>query len=182
MGAEESARRWWSSFLAAARDGDWYSTMAVVLSKRRWRREAKWRNSFGGGEGGGPVLFGALTWCCRRGRLGVAAVLLKERWHWQRRWRRDIYAYEFEKLSAIQQRVVLPIIKGRGVITQAQSGTEKTSMSPSPYARWSTPPPEFVASPSPPYSLSFRLRHLMLLLELIFVEDSLGLMNKAPQV
>ncbi|KAJ8747824.1 hypothetical protein K2173_012413 [Erythroxylum novogranatense] len=41
---------------------------------------------------------------------------------------RGIYAYGFEKPSAIQQRAVMPIIKGRDVIAQAQSGTGKTSM------------------------------------------------------
>ena len=41
---------------------------------------------------------------------------------------RGIYAYGFEKPSAIQQRAVVPIIKGRDVIAQAQSGTGKTSM------------------------------------------------------
>lgn len=41
---------------------------------------------------------------------------------------RGIYAYGFEKPSAIQQRAVLPIISGRDVIAQAQSGTGKTSM------------------------------------------------------
>lgn len=41
---------------------------------------------------------------------------------------RGIYAYGFEKPSAIQQRAVLPIIQGRDVIAQAQSGTGKTSM------------------------------------------------------
>ncbi|KAF5737923.1 eukaryotic initiation factor 4A-3 [Tripterygium wilfordii] len=39
-----------------------------------------------------------------------------------------IYAYGFEKPSAIQQRAVMPIIQGRDVIAQAQSGTGKTSM------------------------------------------------------
>ncbi|XP_052878888.1 ATP-dependent RNA helicase eIF4A-like [Gossypium arboreum] len=39
-----------------------------------------------------------------------------------------IYNYGFEKPSAIQQRAVMPIINGRDVIAQAQSGTEKTSM------------------------------------------------------
>ncbi|CAE6439744.1 unnamed protein product [Rhizoctonia solani] len=38
-----------------------------------------------------------------------------------------IYAYNFEKPSAIQQRAILPIIKGRDVIAQAQSGTGKTA-------------------------------------------------------
>ncbi|KAL8140007.1 hypothetical protein V2J09_006028 [Rumex salicifolius] len=41
---------------------------------------------------------------------------------------RRIYAYGFEKPSAIQQRAIMPIIKGRDVIAQAQSGTGKTSM------------------------------------------------------
>ncbi|CAO2841697.1 unnamed protein product [Amaranthus hypochondriacus] len=41
---------------------------------------------------------------------------------------RGIYAYGFEKPSAIQQRAVLPIIQGRDVIAQAQSGTGKSSM------------------------------------------------------
>uniref|UniRef100_A0A1D1Y349 ATP-dependent RNA helicase n=1 Tax=Anthurium amnicola TaxID=1678845 RepID=A0A1D1Y349_9ARAE len=41
---------------------------------------------------------------------------------------RGIYAYGFQKPSAIQQRAVVPIISGRDVIAQAQSGTGKTSM------------------------------------------------------
>ncbi|GAU39692.1 hypothetical protein TSUD_321060 [Trifolium subterraneum] len=41
---------------------------------------------------------------------------------------RGIYQYGFEKPSAIQQRAVAPIIQGRDVIAQAQSGTGKTSM------------------------------------------------------
>lgn len=40
---------------------------------------------------------------------------------------RGIYAYGFEKPSAIQQRSILPIISGRDVIAQAQSGTGKTA-------------------------------------------------------
>ncbi|KXN74587.1 DEAD-domain-containing protein [Conidiobolus coronatus NRRL 28638] len=40
---------------------------------------------------------------------------------------RGIYAYNFEKPSAIQQRAIYPIIKGRDVIAQAQSGTGKTA-------------------------------------------------------
>lgn len=35
---------------------------------------------------------------------------------------RGIYAYGFEKPSAIQQRAIVPCIKGRDVIAQAQSG------------------------------------------------------------
>ncbi|XP_003386473.1 PREDICTED: eukaryotic initiation factor 4A-III [Amphimedon queenslandica] len=40
---------------------------------------------------------------------------------------RGIYAYGFEKPSAIQQRAIVPIIRGRDVIAQAQSGTGKTA-------------------------------------------------------
>ncbi|RRT37006.1 hypothetical protein BHE74_00028833 [Ensete ventricosum] len=41
---------------------------------------------------------------------------------------RGIYAYGFEKPSAIQQRAVVRIIQCRDVIAQAQSGTGKSSM------------------------------------------------------
>ena len=41
---------------------------------------------------------------------------------------RGLYQYGFEKPSAIQQRAVLPIVQGRDVIAQAQSGTGKTSL------------------------------------------------------
>lgn len=40
---------------------------------------------------------------------------------------RGIFAYGFEKPSAIQQRAVKPILDGRDVIAQAQSGTGKTA-------------------------------------------------------
>jgi len=40
---------------------------------------------------------------------------------------RGIYAYGFEKPSAIQQRAIVPCIKGFDVIAQAQSGTGKTA-------------------------------------------------------
>ncbi|MCO5612619.1 hypothetical protein L7F22_066888 [Adiantum nelumboides] len=40
---------------------------------------------------------------------------------------RGIYAYNFERPSAIQQRAILPIMRGRDVIAQAQSGTGKTA-------------------------------------------------------
>ena len=36
---------------------------------------------------------------------------------------RGIYAYGFEKPSAIQQRAIKPMLMGREVIAQAQSGT-----------------------------------------------------------
>jgi ATP-dependent RNA helicase len=41
---------------------------------------------------------------------------------------RGIYQYGYEKPSAIQQRALLPIIQGRDVIAQAQSGTGKSSL------------------------------------------------------
>ncbi|XP_023019493.1 eukaryotic initiation factor 4A-II isoform X2 [Leptinotarsa decemlineata] len=40
---------------------------------------------------------------------------------------RGIYAYGFERPSAIQQRAIIPCIKGHDVIAQAQSGTGKTA-------------------------------------------------------
>merc|ERR1711928_79457 len=40
---------------------------------------------------------------------------------------RGIYAYGFERPSAIQQRAILPCILGHDVIAQAQSGTGKTA-------------------------------------------------------
>merc|ERR1711988_986515 len=40
---------------------------------------------------------------------------------------RGIYAYGFEKPSAIQQRAIVPCVKGHDVIAQAQSGTGKTA-------------------------------------------------------
>lgn len=40
---------------------------------------------------------------------------------------RGVYAYGFERPSAIQQRAILPCLKGHDVIAQAQSGTGKTA-------------------------------------------------------
>jgi ATP-dependent RNA helicase len=40
---------------------------------------------------------------------------------------RGIFGYGFEKPSAIQQRAIKPIVRGRDVIAQAQSGTGKTA-------------------------------------------------------
>ncbi|KAG9041712.1 translation initiation factor eIF4A, partial [Serendipita sp. 407] len=40
---------------------------------------------------------------------------------------RGIYAYGFERPSAIQQRAIIPVLKGHDVIAQAQSGTGKTA-------------------------------------------------------
>lgn len=41
---------------------------------------------------------------------------------------RGIYAYGFERPSAIQQRAIGPIVAGRDVIAQSQSGTGKTAV------------------------------------------------------
>merc|ERR1711990_73471 len=41
---------------------------------------------------------------------------------------RGIYAYGFEKPSAVQQRAIGPVVSGRDVIAQSQSGTGKTSL------------------------------------------------------
>jgi len=41
---------------------------------------------------------------------------------------RGIYAYGFEKPSAIQARAITPILQGRDVIAQSQSGTGKTTI------------------------------------------------------
>ncbi|KAK9795229.1 hypothetical protein WJX73_007303 [Symbiochloris irregularis] len=41
---------------------------------------------------------------------------------------RGAFNFGFEKPSAIQQRAILPILEGRDLIAQAQSGTGKTSM------------------------------------------------------
>ena len=38
-----------------------------------------------------------------------------------------MYVLGFEKPSAIQQRAIRPLLKGRDVIAQAQSGTGKTA-------------------------------------------------------
>ena len=40
---------------------------------------------------------------------------------------RGIYAYGFEKPSAIQQRAIKPLMSGQDTIAQAQSGTGKTA-------------------------------------------------------
>jgi ATP-dependent RNA helicase len=41
---------------------------------------------------------------------------------------KGVYAYGFEKPSAIQQRAIRPIVRGRDVIAQSQSGTGKTAV------------------------------------------------------
>lgn len=39
-----------------------------------------------------------------------------------------IYAYGFDKPSAVQQRSIVPLISGRDIIVQSQSGTGKTAV------------------------------------------------------
>lgn len=41
---------------------------------------------------------------------------------------KGVYAYGFDKPSAVQQRAIMPILKGRDVIVQSQSGTGKTGV------------------------------------------------------
>jgi len=41
---------------------------------------------------------------------------------------KGVYAYGFERPSAIQQRAILPIVRGRDLIAQSQSGTGKTAV------------------------------------------------------
>jgi hypothetical protein len=41
---------------------------------------------------------------------------------------KGIYAYGFERPSAIQQRAILPIVRGHDVVAQSQSGTGKTAV------------------------------------------------------
>jgi len=41
---------------------------------------------------------------------------------------RGIFCYGFDKPSAVQQRAIIPIIQGRDVIVQSQSGTGKTAV------------------------------------------------------
>ena len=41
---------------------------------------------------------------------------------------RGIYAYGFEKPSAVQARSIVPLVSGRDLIVQSQSGTGKTAV------------------------------------------------------
>ncbi len=41
---------------------------------------------------------------------------------------KGVYSYGFEKPSAVQQRAIMPILKGKDVIAQSQSGTGKTTI------------------------------------------------------
>lgn len=59
---------------------------------------------------------------------GVRVIKSFEEMHLRDDVLRGLYAYGFEKPSAIQQRALGPILAGRDCIAQAQSGTGKTSM------------------------------------------------------
>jgi superfamily II DNA or RNA helicase len=72
----------------------------------------KSRRSGGGGGGGGDT-----EPCATFDDMKLKPDLL-----------RGIYAYGFEKPSAIQQRAIRPIVRGRDVIAQSQSGTGKTAV------------------------------------------------------
>ena len=60
---------------------------------------------------------GGLEVCATFERMGLQENLL-----------RGVYAYGFEKPSAIQQRAIVPILRGRDMIAQSQSGTGKTAV------------------------------------------------------
>ena len=85
------------------------ATASVVPANRRRNTNAQEEMEFETTEGVVPILSFE--------DMGIKEDLL-----------RGIYAYGFEKPSAIQQRAVRPIIEGRDVIAQAQSGTGKSSM------------------------------------------------------
>ena len=55
------------------------------------------------------------------------------------------YAYGFKAPSPVQRRAILPIIQGRDVVVQSQSGTGKTSVS---QRLRPLPPPRPPAEPS----------------------------------
>jgi translation initiation factor 4A len=81
------------------------------------------RNDAGGGGGapaagggGGPAAGDAISAIQSFDDMGLPMELL-----------RGIYAYGFEKPSAIQQRAIKPLMDGRDTIAQAQSGTGKTA-------------------------------------------------------
>jgi superfamily II DNA/RNA helicase len=70
-----------------------------------------------GKKSAGHALSSIHTPCTTFDELNLKADLLK-----------GIYAYGFEKPSAIQQRAIKPIMLGRDVIAQSQSGTGKTAV------------------------------------------------------
>jgi len=99
---------------------------AVTMSQSGELRNDEWNSGREGGEGGydGPAGMdpdGLIesNWeevCENFDDMNLKEELL-----------RGIYAYGFEKPSAIQQRAIVPCIKGFDVIAQAQSGTGKTA-------------------------------------------------------
>jgi len=103
-----------------------WNPRAVTMSQSGEPRNDEWNSGREGGEGGydGPAGMdpeGLIesNWeevCENFDDMNLKEELL-----------RGIYAYGFEKPSAIQQRAIVPCIKGFDVIAQAQSGTGKTA-------------------------------------------------------
>merc|ERR1712212_602112 len=103
-----------------------WNPRAVTMSQSGEPRNDEWNSGREGGEGGydGPAGMdpdGLIesNWeeiCENFDDMNLKEELL-----------RGIYAYGFEKPSAIQQRAIVPCIKGMDVIAQAQSGTGKTA-------------------------------------------------------
>eukprot|EP00898_Chlorokybus_atmophyticus_P000872 jgi/Chlat1/1786/Chrsp134S02106 len=87
------------------------------------------RGRGGGGEDGGPPpAEGGEEGLVFETSAGVEVVNSFEKMAIKEELLRGVFQYGFEKPSAIQQRAVLPILQGRDVIAQAQSGTGKTSL------------------------------------------------------
>merc|ERR1712212_230358 len=103
-----------------------WNPRAVTMSQSGEPRNDEWNSGREGGEGGydGPAGMdpdGLIesNWdevCENFDDMELRDELL-----------RGVYAYGFEKPSAIQQRAIVPCIKGYDVIAQAQSGTGKTA-------------------------------------------------------
>ncbi|KVF94473.1 DNA/RNA helicase, DEAD/DEAH box type, N-terminal, partial [Cynara cardunculus var. scolymus] len=73
------------------------------------------------------MLFAAATGCQPTGMTFLHDMMSLDAMGLQENLLRGIYAYGFEKPSAIQQRGIVPFCKGLDVIQQAQSGTGKTA-------------------------------------------------------
>ena len=69
---------------------------------------------------------------------------------------RGIYHYGFERPSSIQQRAILPILKGRDVIAQSQSGTGQQRPLPPSFS--AAPPLQPLLTPLPPLLWSVQAR------------------------
>ncbi|KAL9179924.1 hypothetical protein ACHAXT_007894 [Thalassiosira profunda] len=85
--------------------------------ERRERGERGERGDGNGGARGGPADGDDAAPCPTFESMSLKPQLL-----------RGVYAHGFEKPSAIQQRAIRPIVRGRDVIAQSQSGTGKTAV------------------------------------------------------